>query len=232
MQLRRQTYPDIESLSRGFAGFAATALQNTLHRQAHVTLVVPGGSTPRHYLPALAKCQLPWERITVTLSDERWVGINDEQSNERLVRHHLMRHLPANTPFAGLKTTHDSPFDAIETLHQRLDALPLPASLTVLGLGEDGHIASLFPGMNPDSLPEHHCIAAAPPIAPSLRVSLSLELLAGSEQIAVVAVSENKRKLLDRITEKPDPDLPIVWLLERASSKINFFEISDGKSRV
>lgn len=224
MPLQRQVYPNIESLSQAFAEFAAAALLDTLSRKPQATLIVPGGSTPRHYLPELAKCPLPWDRITVTLSDERWVDVNDEQSNEKLAKQCLLSHLPANTPFVGLKTDHDSPFDATETIHQRLDRLPLPVSLTVLGLGEDGHIASLFPGMNPDSLPAHHCIAVAPPIAPSLRVSLSLEMLANSERIVLVVTGEKKRRLLDRLSKNSDSKLPIAWLFQRSQSAIMFFE--------
>ncbi len=224
MSLQRQVFPDIESLSQGFADFAASALQNTLNRKPQATLVVPGGSTPRHYLPALAKCKLPWDRITITLSDERWVDVNDDQSNEKLIKQHLLSHLPANTPFVGLKTAHDNPFDAIETLHQRLDSLPLPVSLTVLGLGEDGHIASLFPGMNPDLLSAHHCIAVAPPIAPSLRMSLSLKILVKSENIVLVVTGKTKRRLLDRLSKDPDSKLPIVWLLQRRQPAIMVFE--------
>ncbi|MBS0424899.1 MAG: 6-phosphogluconolactonase [Proteobacteria bacterium] len=222
--MQRRVYPDIESLSQGFADFAATVLQNTLAHKPQATLVVPGGNTPRHYLPALAKCQLPWDRITVTLSDERWVDVNNEQSNERLVKHYLMQHLPENTRFVSLKTAHDNPFDAIGTLHQRLDSLPLPVNLAVLGLGEDGHIASLFPGMNPDLLSAHHCIAVAPPIAPSLRMSLSLKLLAESEQIVLVVTGESKRQLLDRVSKNPDSKLPIAWLLQRIQTTIAVFE--------
>ena len=229
MPLQRKVFPDIESLSQGFADFAATALQNTLSRKPQATLVVPGGSTPCHYLPALAKCKLPWDRITVTLSDERWVDVNDDQSNEKLIKQHLLSHLPANTSFIGLKTAHDNPFDAIETLHQRLDSLSLPVSLTVLGLGEDGHIASLFPGMNPDVLSTRHCIAVAPPIAPSLRMSLSLEILANSEQIVLVVTGERKQRLLDRITKKPDPELPVVWLSQSTKATIAIFETCDTK---
>ncbi len=225
--MQRHVYPDIESLSQGFADYAADVLQHTLARKPKATLVVPGGNTPRYYLPALAKCALPWNRITVTLSDERWVDVNDEQSNEHLAKQHLMNHLPANTPFVGLKTQHDNPFAAVDKIHQRLDQLPLPLSLTVLGLGEDGHIASLFPGMNPDLLSIHHCVAVAPPIAPSLRVSLSLEMLAESEQIALVVTGEAKRKLLDQVCENPDPKLPIVWLLQRTQSLVMVFE-TDG----
>lgn len=224
MPLQRQVYPDIESLSQAFADFAATALLDSLSRKPQVTLVVPGGSTPRHYLPELAKCPLPWDRITVTLSDERWVDVNDEQSNERLVKQCLMQHLPQHAPFVGLKTQHDTPFDAIETIQQRLDRLPLPISLTVLGLGEDGHIASLFPGMSSDLLSSHHCIAVAPPIAPSLRVSLSMEMLADSERIVLVVTGEKKRRLLDRLADNPDPGLPIAWLLHSSKSVITVLE--------
>ncbi len=222
--MQRHVYSDIESLSQGFSDFAATTLQNTLARKPHATLVVPGGNTPRYYLPALAKCALPWDRITVTLSDERWVDINDEQSNEHLVKQHLMNHLPVNTRFVGLKTQHDNPIAVIDEIHQRLNNLPLPLSLTVLGLGEDGHIASLFPGMNPDSLSTHHCVAVAPPIAPSLRVSLSLKMLAESENIALVVTGKTKRRLLDQLSEYPDSGLPIVWLSQRCSSVITVFE--------
>lgn len=222
--MQRRVYPDIESLSQGFAEFAAAALRDTLSRKPQATLVVPGGSTPRHYLPALAKCQLPWDRITVTLSDERWVDVNDDQSNERLVKQYLMQHLPEHARFVGLKTAHDNPVDAIETLHQRLDSLLLPVSLTVLGLGEDGHIASLFPGMNPDSLSAHHCIAVAPPIAPSLRMSLSLKLLASSERIVLVVTGESKRQLLNKLSKQPDLKIPMVWLMQRSNTAINVFE--------
>lgn len=222
--MQRNVYPDIKHLSQGFADFAATTLQNTLAHKPKATLVVPGGNTPRHYLPALAKYQLPWDRITVTLSDERWVDVTDEQSNEHLIRQCLISHLPANTLFLGLKTRHDSPFSAIDEIHQRLDSLPLPLSLTVLGLGEDGHIASLFPGMNPDLLSAHHCIAVAPPIAPSPRISLSLNLLAESEQIALVVTSKAKRQLLDQLNEYPDSRFPFAWLLRRTNATITAFE--------
>lgn len=226
--MQRHVYPDIESLSQGFADFAATTLRNTLARKPHATLVVPGGNTPRHYLPTLAKCALPWDRITVTLSDERWVDVNNDQSNEHLVKQHLMNHLPADTPFVGLKTRHDNPFDAIKEIHQRLDKLPLPSSLAVLGLGEDGHIASLFPGMNPDLSTTHHCVAVAPPVAPSLRISLSLAMLARSENIVLVVTGKTKRELLDRLSEDPDPKIPFIWLSQLANSKITILE-ANGK---
>lgn len=222
--MQRQVFTDIESLSQGFAEHAATVLQQALIRKPQTSLVVPGGGTPRHYLPVLAKCPLPWERISITLSDERWVDTSDEQSNEHLVRTHLLAHLPANARFIGLKTQHANPFDAIGAIHHRLSSLPLPLGLTVLGLGEDGHIASLFPGMQADVRSPYHCVAAAPPLAPSLRISLSLDMLAQSEHIALVVTGAAKRQLLDRLDRHADPKLPVEWLCQRSDAKITVFE--------
>lgn len=222
--MRRLVYPDIQSLSSNFAEFAAKTLHDALDRKPQATLIIPGGNTPRHYLPALAQHPLPWERITITLSDERWVDTDDLQSNENLARQHLLAHLSTTVTFVGLKTRHTDPFAALDDIHQRLSHIPLPPNLTVLGLGEDGHIASLFPGLQPETATSRHCIATTPPIAPSLRVSLSLDLLASSEHIALVVTGENKRRLIDRLDEKPDTSLPIFWLVKLASPRITVFE--------
>lgn len=230
--MKRHYFPNIESLRQDFAKYVEATLQNALIRKQHATLAVPGGNTPRYYLPTLAKCKLPWDRITVTLSDERWVDVHEEQSNEHLVKQHLMNHLPANTRFVGLKTQHASPFDAINEIHQRLDSLSPPLSLTVLGLGEDGHIASLFPGMNPDLLSAHHCVAVEPPLAPSLRISLSLKMLAESGHIALVVTGKTKQQLLDRVSKDPDSKLPIVWLLQRTESPVMVFETDECKTKL
>ncbi|MDH5551918.1 MAG: 6-phosphogluconolactonase [Nitrosomonas sp.] len=214
-------------LAEGFADYAATKLNDCLAKNSQATLVVPGGNTPRYYLPILAERDVPWDKITITLSDERWVDVNDEASNEHLVKKHLLAHLPTNAKFVGLKTHHDTPDEAVDSIQQRLDQLPQPFGLTVLGLGEDGHIASLFPGMNPEIATPHHCVAVDRPIAPSLRISLSLAALANSQHIALVVVGKAKRLLLDRLSENPDPKIPLVWLLQRRQTPIVVFE-TDG----
>ncbi|HLP82218.1 MAG TPA: 6-phosphogluconolactonase, partial [Nitrosomonas sp.] len=88
------------------------------------------------------------------------------------------------------------------------------------------HIASIFPGMKADPSSTYHCLAAAPPAAPTLRVSLALNLLANSENIVVVVTGDAKRRLLDRIVTDADPRLPIVWLLQRSNAEIAIFETS------
>ncbi len=223
--IQRNVYTSIDQLAKGFADYAASTLQDTVAKNQTASLVVPGGNTPRHYLPVLANCALPWDKITITLSDERWVDVNTHESNENLVKKHLLTHLPENTRFVGLKTQHTLPFDAVDEIHQRLDNMPQPISLTVLGLGEDGHIGSIFPGMNPvDQDTTQHCVAVDQPVALSPRISLSLNTLAQSQHIALVVVGKTKRQLLDRLSELPDPQIPLVWLLQRCQSPITVFE--------
>lgn len=222
--MQRKGYADIVQLAKGFADYVATTLTGVVDKKQKASLVVPGGNTPIHYLPVLAGCALSWEKITITLSDERWVDVNDKASNERLVRKHLLAHLPKSTSFVGLKTQHNTPSEAIDTIHRRLDCLPQPFSLTVLGLGEDGHIASLFPGMNPEIATPHHCVAVDQPIAPSLRISLSLTALANSQHIALVVVGKEKRQLLDHLCEHPDPQVPLIWLLQHRKTPVVVFE--------
>lgn len=227
--IQRKHYPNIAQLAESFADYAAVTLKDSLAKKPAATLVVPGGNTPRHYLPALAAIRdLPWDKITITLSDERWVDVNDEASNERLVRKNLLEHLPKNTNFISLKTKHQTPHEAIETIHQRLDGLPQPVCLTVLGLGEDGHIASLFPGMSSMLTAPHHCIAIDRPIASSPRISLSLNVLAGSQHIALVVVGKAKQQLLDHLSEYPDPQIPLVWLLQHRETPIMVFETDEA----
>lgn len=225
--IQRSCYLNITQLAESFADYAATKLNDSLAKNSKATLVVPGGNTPRYYLPTLAERNVPWDKITITLSDERWVDVNDEASNERLVKKHLLAHLPNSTKFVGLKTHHGTPDEAVDSIQQRLDQLPQPFGLTVLGLGEDGHVASLFPGMNPELANAQHCIAIDQPVAPSPRISLSLDVLANSQYIALVVVGQAKRQLLDHLSKNPDPKIPLVWLLQRRQTPIMVFE-TDG----
>lgn len=225
MPIKRQHFPDIQTLVAGFTDYATTVLNDTLAKQAQASLVVPGGSTPRHFLPELAKSPLPWDRITITLSDERWVDTTDETSNERLIREHLLQHLPDDTRFIGLKTPHNSPIEAINEVEQRLNTIHHPISLTILGLGEDGHIASLFPGIDEQTKNTTRlCIATDQPIAPSSRISLSLSLLTRSEHIALVVTGKQKCQLLNQVEANDNKKLPISWLTQDSHSPITIFE--------
>lgn len=222
--IERRFHKSMHDLAAAFADFAASILRNALMQANTASLVVPGGQTPRNYLPVLARQALPWENIYITLSDERWVDTNAETSNERLLRTYLLINKAEKAHFIGLKTAHSHPSEALTTVHARLCQLPRPFSLTVLGLGEDGHIASLFPGATLEQDSSYLCQAAEPPIAPSARISLTLPALASSHHIALVVTGIAKRQLLDQLIEAPDPLIPFVQLMQQCQSPITLFE--------
>ncbi len=227
--IQRHACANLNQLAADFADYSASILHDALAKNRKASLVVPGGNTPRHYLPLLARQPLRWQDVTVTLSDERWVDTKTAASNERLVTEHFLTHMLESASFVGLKTHHSHPSQAIETVHKRLSNMPLPFDLTVLGLGEDGHIASLFPAMNPDLTTPHLCLSAEPPIAPSPRISLALTTLADSRNIAVVVTGSKKRRLIDKLTSAPpDQQIPLSWLMQRSHSPIMIFETDNA----
>jgi 6-phosphogluconolactonase len=134
-------FVDLSSFARAAADAVAAGLSSALAEQFHAVLAVPGGSTGRTVLPILAANPLPWHRIRVTLVDERWVPRDHPDSNESLVRE-LLYGPAAQSEFAGLYNGAATPEAALHDLTARI---PSP-DVILLGMGEDGHIGSLFPG--------------------------------------------------------------------------------------
>lgn len=220
--VERHAFSSLSSLSRALAQSVEDTLRNVIKRCSQASLVVPGGHTPTIYLPQLARMDLPWQQVFITLSDERWVKPTDELSNERLVRGHFLQHIQQQPHFIALKTRHVHPDQAITDINMRLAELPQPFSVTLLGLGKDGHIASLFPGMILDPDTTSLCQTAIPPAAPSLRISLSLRALINSDRIILVITGKEKRRLIDRLIESSDQNIPFVRLMQFKS--IELFE--------
>lgn len=132
----------IESLYQEFV----EELARTLQQKPSATLLLSGGSTPAPLYRKLSSADLDWGKISVALVDERWVDPASEASNERLLRETLLVDRAASANFTGMKTNHRTPFDGITECNTRYAALPSPYSACLLGMGPDGHTASLFPG--------------------------------------------------------------------------------------
>ncbi|MBK6617377.1 MAG: 6-phosphogluconolactonase [Nitrosomonas sp.] len=215
--IHRYYFDDLGKLADGVAQFTATCLLDTLSRRKSVSLVLPGGKTPCIFLPALGALHLPWQQIYLTLSDERWVGTTDANSNEKQLREIFLRHMPIVPCFISLKTDHTHPEEAMNTIEAHLAAMPLPFDLVILGMGKDGHIASLFSGMRLDPHDTHLCQVASPPAAPSQRISLSFHALIKAKKIVFVILGEHKRQLLDHLLTATDETVPFVKLLKHQS---------------
>jgi 6-phosphogluconolactonase len=131
--------------SAALAAVVAADLDNALDERGAASLAVPGGTTPGEFMSLLAQRDLDWPWITVTLTDERWVDPANERSNAGLVARTLGH---STRPYqwwpmwrAGL-----TPEQAAVELDATRRSIPWPLDVAVLGMGEDGHVASLFPG--------------------------------------------------------------------------------------
>lgn len=123
-----------------------TDLEQALQQRAAATLLLSGGSTPAPLYQRLAQAGLDWSNIDVALVDERWVDRDDASSNERLVRETLLHGAAAAARFTGMKNNHPTPFSGEAECNLAYARLKTPFDLCLLGMGADGHTASLFPG--------------------------------------------------------------------------------------
>jgi 6-phosphogluconolactonase len=213
--------PDPARQAANLASAIAAQLAEALSRRALASLVVSGGHTPYPMYGQLAQHKLDWSRVLVTLADERWVAIDAADSNERHVRAALLRHEAATARFIGLKNGASRPAEGAAAAWAALGPMPRPFDAVVLGMGEDGHVASLFPGvpelaagLNPGAPPA--CIAVQPPSARHARLSLNLAALLQSRRIFVQIIGTLKRRVYEKARALgPEEDMPIRAILRQ-----------------
>ena len=158
-----QVWGSAAEQARGLAAEVAGRLRSALAEQGQALLVVSGGRSPVAFLEALSEEPLDWSRITLSLADERWVPESHADSNAGLVRRHLLRGEAAKARFIGLYQPAASLEEAAELADHHLHELPLPIDVLVLGMGDDGHTASLFPnspGLTWRWIPRARAVAA------------------------------------------------------------------------
>ena len=202
----------VEAADRGalahlLAGEVAAVLERAIRDTGRAALAVPGGTTPAAFLTALGSHALDWGAAAVTLTDERCVRADHPRSNRRLLD---------DTLFAG--PARAASFVALDDA-QALSAL-LPLDACVLGMGEDWHIASLFPGADrlDDALsadPGTPALRLRAPGAPEERITLTAPALTGAGRCFVLIHGAEKRAALDRARAAAGPaDAPVRLVLD------------------
>ncbi len=210
-------YADREMLVMNVANRLAGKLKSALSGNERATFAVPGGSTPGPIFEMLSATDIDWARVDVLLTDERWVGEDDERSNARLVKEHLLTGHAATAHFVSFYREGLSPGEGAEEVAPAL-APYLPLSVALMGMGDDMHTASLFPG--DPSLP-----AALAPDAPLLcpvypesqstaRVTLPAHVLNGALNKHLVIFGAEKRAALKRAESLNPDEAPIAALLD------------------
>ena len=215
-ELHRQDEP--LALAAALAQALALRLGAALAERGAASLVLPGGRTPIPVFERLRVTTLDWSRVTITLTDERWVDAEDVASNEGLLRRVLLQGPAAAARFVPLKQPAPSPALGAVAAWRALESIARPFDVVVLGMGEDGHTASLFPGspgiasaLDPLSAP--HCVAMRAPVAPQERLSLNVSALAQARQHFVHFTGQDKW----RVWQAGD-GLPIGLTLRRTAS--------------
>lgn len=191
-----------EALAETLARDVGDELARAIEAKGRATLAVSGGTTPKLFFEKLSVIDIPWGRVSVTLVDERQVPESSERSNARLVREHLLQNKAAAARFVPLV---DNP-----------DAENIPAfDVAVLGMGNDGHTASFFPGGDTlaeaiDAETRKRLIAITAPGAGEPRLTFTLPVLAQAGRLALhIEGAEKKQVLKQALAEGPQEDMPV-----------------------
>ncbi|MDE2459323.1 MAG: 6-phosphogluconolactonase [Rhodospirillales bacterium] len=210
-----QGFPDREVLAKALARDVAAALSARLAVQVEAMLAVSGGSTPGLFFAELSKAGLDWSRVIVTLVDDRWVPEASPRSNAALVRRHLLINNAAAARFIPLYNGAASPQAGRAAIEAQFAQLPLSLAAAVLGMGEDGHTASFFPGGDRlavalASAQGQSVEAMNAPNAGEPRITLTLPVLLKADLLALHIEGEGKRVVLEQaLAEGPVEAMPV-----------------------
>ncbi len=213
-----------ELQAHALADFVAKKLNDAVLKNGHAYLAVSGGQSPIAFFNALSHKNLKWSDITVSLVDERCVDTDSNESNEKLVRDNLLLNKAYTAQFVGL---YDNQLydDSLNDLNTNIK-IPKKFDCIILGMGEDGHYASLFKNSNNFyhgiNSTEKYSLQSSPN-APTHRISMNLPFIAHSDTICLAISGTKKLTLLNEALEDDTYIYPIAYLLQKA--KINIFYV-------
>jgi 6-phosphogluconolactonase len=222
-----QKFADMDALSRALASQLAATLKDAIAARGLASLVVSGGKSPLRLFQLLGAEKLDWSRVCVALADERWVDPTDDGSNEKLVRDVLLKGPAAAARFQGLKNGAPTPDMGAVSAWETFARVPRPFDGVVLGMGDDGHTASLFPGspnlasaLNPAAAAG--CVGMRAPVAPQPRLSLNLSALLDCRRILVLISGADKwRTYVAASGPGPVHDMPVRAVLRQTRTPVN-----------
>lgn len=229
-------YEDVAALAQGACDYIVGHCARLARQQTKVSLALSGGATPVKVYEKLVSQSyinaIDWQSLLVFFGDERYVDPEDEQSNFRMARHTFLNQAPIpEEQIFAVPTDCAEPADCAirygQCLQQQLGADPV-IDIMLLGMGDDGHTASLFPGT--DILQENQQPAAAVYVSKfdSWRISMTYPVINRAGQVCVLVAGDSKAEvLLEVLSPSPDTHYPIqgiqnphglTWLVDRAAA--------------
>jgi 6-phosphogluconolactonase len=225
----RRSFGSNEDLALALAEAVAGNLLIGIENRGEGALAVSGGSTPARFFAALGRRKdVDWGRVMVTLVDERWVPETSDRSNAGLVNMKLLQGPAAVARFVPLYTGGAAPDEAaLERTEAGLSVLPERFDAVVLGMGNDGHTASFFPGGDAlDAALEgkRPVLAMRAPGAEEPRVTLSLDRLLATEGLFLHIEGEEKARVLEQaLAEGPVRDMPVRAVLRQTRTPLTVY---------
>lgn len=216
-----------EAASLAAADYIVTCLKRRLDQQRRASMIITGGSSPGRCYEALAGVELDWDRVDLVLSDERWVPADHADSNERQAREALTVGNATSAKLVPMYADDLSIDERVDELNGQLKLLPVPFSVALLGMGEDGHFASLFPdasnlddGLDVDN--PDFCMAVNTKASPHPRLSLTLSAISRSDAIVLLIFGDAKKNVLEK-AKAGDVSYPVTRLLRQKQAPVHVY---------
>jgi len=201
-------YKSSEELIEELSSEIIKDLEESIEEKNKATLLVSGGNTPKPLFEKLSNIDFSWDKVTIALVDERWIENTNCQSNENLVREYLLKNFAAKAKFIGMYISNKEAVDCEVDCSNRYKEF-FPFDVVVLGMGTDGHTASLFPE-NPklkeafDLNKETLCISIEPQTAPYTRMSLTLRAILSAKKLYLHMEGNEKLKVFQDAFKNTD----------------------------
>lgn len=208
-----------DDMAETAAAQISQAVKSAVADRGEASLMLSGGSSPRPVYEALSEMDLPWDKVTIGLVDDRWVERGKPGSNETFLDETLLRGDARRASFIGLKTSDANPKAGAERSESNLAAIPKPFDVCVMGMGLDGHTASWFPNskglieaLNIDNPNTVIAIdARGCPVAGDHpeRITLTLSAVMASKQIILMIPGAGKADVFKASADKSVYDAPV-----------------------
>lgn len=194
--------------------YLSNVISKVVSKQNVITIAVSGGKSPIELFHKLSNTDLAWDQINIVLVDERITATNNVDSNEYLVKNHLLINKASKTNFVGLCYNNQK----LAYMLSKAQTLEATIDCAILGMGEDGHMASIFPeckefaaAINTDSCPAY--IETNPISAKYQRIGLNLSSLIRIKHLILNINNETKLKIVKEAMVNTDSDYPIAYLM-------------------
>ena len=225
---------DAAQLARACADHVASLIDLALDERDRCHIALSGGTTPAAAYRVLNQEHLPWNRVDVVLGDERWVPASDPASNARMLRDTLLAEAGpgAAARFHPVPTELESPAASVDAFERYVRDLcpgdPPRFDVMLLGLGDDGHTASLFPGT--PATQERTRLVTIGAGKGLERISLTAPVLSAARQVIFLVSGASKRQALQRLldpAEQPErtpaklvqPQAPVLVLADTEAAQ-------------